>query len=699
MVRQNLHAILENISLGGIALSILLTGISTTFRPNPQLASLGTLTGCAFAVGFKEMNRKQSDQSVLAERDALKLSLHQMELTLKNAQNQLQEGLQQRQDYYEGKLAEMKSKLNSDANLQTKFNEVKFAFDQRASELKNALSELEQLRSNAAMFQGQKDQWKQKFDDIISDHNAECKVLHDQITQLERENLEYKARFDSVGELAKLRADKEASELRESIANLQKVYDQKMGEYKQLAKLYNSLRTEDDAKLAEFQQKFAYLTGEGFKEVEQEFNSELSTRDRMLLAASAKISELEQPHYFDDIGDFTRANRIIKALWENETPVCLDASEIVPYSDNTGFELYLSLRDRRIRGQATIEALNDRGNEFSVICGCIKDLKFEYDRINPHRIKTSMIFRRKAKISTVDEIKSLWIPSEQFNRVYAALKKPVTRVMGATGEGKGIFVNLLLALEANQPNPSVIRLHDPMDGSNEDHWKISKTSSGENEVLNWVHAALAEFDYRLVHKIGSPKVIDIFDEIDILADRDSSINSGFLTASKGMRHCGMRAYIIGQSASVGKKGLEWADMDNFNAVYFGSSIITALDKTPALQTKSEALRKRYDKLKEFCDTQNEELGLDGWNEKRIGLLVTGGKAEFFELPSAESIPCDWSKLPTEITEYEKDSEVVSVNPDCPICSEKLRSKADRWVCDNKNHTKEMGQKSWSKANF
>ncbi|BAU15992.1 hypothetical protein LEP3755_65590 (plasmid) [Leptolyngbya sp. NIES-3755] len=380
---------------------------------------------------------------------------------------------------------------------------------------------------------------------------------------------------------------------------------------------------------------------------------------------SGHLNQLMKPHSFDEIGEFVRPNRLIHALWEGEQPICLDASEIVPYTDGTGFDVFFSLRDRKIRGQATIDALNDRGNEFSVLCGCIKDLKFEYDRVNPHRIKTAMVFRKKPKTTSKDEVASLWIPAQQFDRVYAALRKPTTRIMGALGEGKGIFVNLLLAIEANQPNPAIVRLHDPMDGSEQDYWHIAKTSRGEAETLKAIEAFVAEVDQRVESKIAEPRTIDVFDEIDRIADRKDGkgVNTEILNSTKGMRHIGMKAYVIGQSPSVGKKGMEWADMDNYNAVYFGTAVVTAIEKTPAFSTKKEGLKKRYDKLKEYCDSQNEELGLEGWNEKRLGLLVTGGKAEFFELPDADAIACDWSKLPTKIAQIQAETK-TSLPQEC-----------------------------------
>lgn len=698
ITRDSITQLAETLTLGGIGLSAILTLISTTIRPNPTMATIGTLTGCAIAVGYRESTRKGTDQSVLAERDALKVSVHRLEISLDDARNRLERGIKERQDYYEAKLAELRGKLTSDDNLKTKYEEVRKAFDQRATELKAALAECERLRSESATFEGQKQQWKQKFDSIIAQHNQECEQLHNQIAVIERQNIEYKARFDTVDEVAKLRAEKEASELKDAIAHLQKVFDQKMTEYQQLASLYNAMKDEDEAKLRELHGKFKYLSGEGFQEVDQEFKAELSDRDRMLLAASARIKELEAPQLFDEIGEFVRANRLIKALWESEKPICLDASEIVPYSDGTGFDVYFSLRDRRIRGQATIDALNHQGNEFSVLCGCIKDLKFEYDRVNPHRIKTAMVFRKPARTDSKATIDKLWIPADQFAaKVPKLLKKPMTRIMASTGEGKGIFMNLLLAIEANQSALAFVRLHDPMDGSEEDYWNIPKASKGAKQSLKAAKEFIAEFNRRSENGIAHPRTIDIFEEVDILADQDSSLNKSMLVCSKGMRHNGMKAYLSGQSPSAGKKGLEWADFDNFNCVYFGTAIVTAIDKTPALEMKKEALKKEHEKLKDYCDRQNEELGLEGWNEYRVGLIVTGGKAYFFELPNADSIVCDWSKLTQQSTEATEILEPVKSNFDCPKCDssntkdrsgrKKLANRLTRYyrVCNDCQH--------------
>ena len=663
---------------GFIGSAIVLVG-STVFFNNAIVASISTLSGTLSLYTYVGIERD-------SERDQLKRDLEAKSAAFNSTQSALKEVAESReallkklQPYVadDGTWIDIAAQNRLIESLRSDVADLRQRFQNCASKLATAIAqrdslklEIDRLQGEIATFEGSKSHWVQKFDQMITTHDAEVESLTAQINQLNLENIQFKAQVGNVEEMAQLRAEKELHQLTEALSNLQKTYDQKMSDYVNLVTLYNELNVEYEAKLKDFNEKFAYLTGEGFKEVEEEFKTELTERDRLLLAASVKLEELEAPQVFDEIGEYVRANRLIKALWESEERVCLDASEIVPYADSTGFEVYFNLRDRRSRGQSFIEALNHRGNEFSVVCGTIKDLKFEYDRINPHRIKTALIFRKPAKIDSKTTIDKLWIPAEQFaTKVPKLLKKPMSRVMGSTGEGKGVFVNLLLAVEANQPNPCLTRLHDPMDNSEEDYWNLPKTSKGAAQSTKAVKAFVEEFDRRLENGIAHPRTLDVFDEVDILADRDSNINKLLLNCSKGMRHNGMRACLIGQSPSVGKKGLEWADLDNFNCIYFGTAIITAIDKTPALSSKSEALRKEYQKLKDYCDRQNEELGLEGWNEYRPGLLVTQGRAYFFELPNADSIECDWSKLTQSVEEEPKAAiETKKADFDCPECN-------------------------------
>jgi len=667
---------------------------STTFMNNAKIASLATLAGTVSLYGYVKIEQENNQARLKDELDTALRTLSQLEMALNECKASENNLLSKIKPYIlpDGTMFSVSSQSELIASMRDNIARLGERLQASETSLLGVKGErsslkldLDRLNGQIASLESSKAHWSKEFDQMISENE-----------RLEKENNKFEAQFSSIEEVAKLRANAESRALEDKLKELNQ-------EYTKVATLYNSAVTDLKALNAEYVTEFSELNEAVSKGIPNAFEAVLNSRDQELMRLSGHLSILIQPQYFESIGEFERANRLIKALYESEQSITLDASEIVPYSDQTGFDVYFNLRDRKARGQAFIDALNTRGNEFSILCGCVKDLSFEYDRINPHRIKTAMVFRKASKKEPKSAIDKHWTPSSQFEKIYKLLKKPVTRVMGATGEGKGIFVNLLLALEANQTVPTFTRLHDPVDGSSQDYWQISKTSKGKTETTKAVKSFISEFNDRLESGVSEPKSLDVFDEIDILADSDSSVNKDFLNSSKGMRHCGMRAYLIGQSPSVGKKGFEWADMDNFNAVYFGSAIITAIDKTPALNSDSVNLRKAFDKLKSFCDLQNEEGEFEEGNLYRVGLLVTSGKATFFELPSADSIVCDWSKL-TQECEAKQEAVVASSvsktpNPECPICGEKMRSASSNWLCQNRNHTKEMGKKTYLKSDF
>ena len=661
---------------------------ATTLFNNSKLASVSTLSGTLSLYAYIRVEKENTQSRLQEELEISQATLNQVEASLKETSHQNQAIRCKIQPYIQpdGSLLNVEAQESLVAALRAYLERAEERLYSCTDQLEAATEERESLKLEADRLKGQiislegvKAQWAQKFDHMILANAQEVDALNAKVNELHLENMQFKAQFSNADEVARLRAKQEFYQTQEKLEALKTEYGEVFKKYSDVATLYNSLRSEHLALNDEYVKEFTELNEAVSKGLPTAFQSVIDARDQELMRLSGHLNVLLQPQLFEAIGEYDRANRLITALWEGDSKICLDASEIVPYSDQTGFDVYFNLRDRKSRGQAFIDGLNHQGNEFSVLCGCIKDLKSEYDRINPHRIKTAMVFRKASKTESKTTIDKLWISATQFEKVYKLLKKPVTRISGSTGEGKGIFANLLLAIEANQPSPSFTRLHDPMDGSSEDYWQIPKASKSTSETKKAVKTFVSEFKHRLENGISEPKTLDVFDEIDIVADSDSSINKDFLSCSKGMRHNGMRAYLIGQSPSVGKKSWEWADMDNFNAVYFGTAIITAIDKTPALSSQSDGLKKGYEKLRAFCDQQNEELGLEGGNQYRLGLLVTGGKPTFFELPNADSIVCDWSKLtqesPASESAFEAQPESGQLNSECPECqSTNLRNK-------------------------
>lgn len=663
------------------------------------IAGLGTGTAALAGVTVRELSRKDNlqDMSERLERtktavelatrlEAERTSLRQQIGSLQANLAQLQSALAEKTQAYTIESAERQKLQSVHAELielQQKYKAVDAEFAQEAidhellkQEHQKLVQDLQTIRTKIEQLTGQNEVL------MLANHKLEAE----------------KANFEKI---AKLEANAEVAKLKEKLDEWVKGFDSLEGHFNRAKEQYHALMTENQKQRDYYVAEFTELQEAAAKDIPQLMEDVLDERDQRILALMKErdelSAELAKPRKFDAIGEYTRADVLIDELLKLKDPLVVDAMEI-DHSERHQFKAYYWLRNHP-GGTLVAKALNELSEALMIPCRCLKPVQFECDPLNPHRISALFVHHKKARAEKASDLD--WIPAEQFNRIHALLKKTTTRVMGAQGEGKGTFVNLLLAIEANQLAPAIIRLHDPMDGSAEDHWKVEKTSRGEDETTEAFKGFVQEVDERIEHKRSTPSTIDIFDEFDRIAARSDSktADADLLNCTKGMRHIGMRAIALGQSPSVAKKKQEWADFDNYNAVYFGAAIKTCLDKNPTLELKKEQLIKRYQKLKDYCDGYNEEYGLEGWNEKRIGLLVVQGKAEFFELPRPDSIPCDWSKLPTSITQIQSETKVNLSNPDCPICGQKLRSNKDRWQCDNKNHTKEMGQKSWLKTNF
>ena len=662
---NNPKELIQPIAFAGFMGSAIALLISTTFFNDAKVASLATLSGTVSLYAYTKKEKADNETRLQSDLETASNTVVTLERELNQCKDSESALLGKINPYLmpDGTLLNVEAQNTLIASLRADLDRLQGLKTERDS----MSLKVESLTQQSNTLQATNRQWSSDIDRVNTENEA-----------LERENNLFKAKFESVDELAKLRADAECSRLHIEIEKLTKHRDKLTGEVIDLAsecdrrKIYIEEFEENSRKnFAALSQEFKSLNEAATVGIPETIKEVLNERDRELMRASGLIDQLSQPLLFHSIGEFERANKLIQALYEGKPSITLDRGQIVPYDDKTGFDVYLQLRNGQAVGDAFIEPLNELGNDLAVKCCCIKDLKFEVDRVNPHRIKTAMIFRKAQKVEPKSALSKDWIQADQFERVYKLLKKPMTRVMGSTGEGKGIFVNLLLAIEANQPVPTFTRLHDPMDGSSEDYWQIPKISKGKTESLIAVKIFADEFENRLENSISEPKTLDVFDEVDIVADTtpkpDPSVNSRFLTCAKGMRHNGMKGVLIGQSPSVAKKGMEWADMDNFNAVYFGAAIKTALDKTPSLEDDSEKLKKIYKRLKEFCHQENEEYGLEDSNLYRVGLLVTGGKATFFELPSADSIACDWSKLSQKPEFLEATLESKSEAPTCSEC--------------------------------
>lgn len=256
--------------------------------------------------------------------------------------------------------------------------------------------------------------------------------------------------------------------------------------------------------------------------------------------------------------------------------------------------------------------------------------------VREHDLTPSIIvgLRREPGVKE-DEIQRLLTPVGKLAKIVLREleQKPTIRIMGSTGEGKGICAKYLLSVLSSY-SQCYIRIHDPQHGSPEDHWDIPKVSKNGAEVKQALKSIVVQMSEREVSKNCLPITVDVLDEIDTqLTNEEKSEFQGIISR---IRHLGMRVILIGQNPKVAKVKFEWSDMDQMTGFYQKSAALTAIEKHPGLKLKKDMLTKQYHQLAEAYEIKNQDL--DTHKQYYFGLCVMPNKKPiWYELPVADEV--------------------------------------------------------------
>lgn len=217
--------------------------------------------------------------------------------------------------------------------------------------------------------------------------------------------------------------------------------------------------------------------------------------------------------------------------------------------------------------------------------------------------------------------------------------KPTLRVMGATGDGKGIALKNYLEYLVKQSGWE-IWLSDPVDGSTEDYWDCPKIATDASSAAKAYKKFLSLHDIREKDKIDGftdLKVVGIFDEFD--RNHSKEQHEEALRVMASIRHTRLRQVLVGQCAEVGKNGWTWGDMSNCSLLALEKSIgILKKHLKPDLGWTSaqfKKLEKDYNQFMKWRDEQNaENPDIPYENRTRLGLLIIGDSYQFLEVPIA-----------------------------------------------------------------
>jgi len=445
-------------------------------------------------------------------------------------------------------------------------------------------------------------------------------------------------------------------------------------------------RTAKDELLAHCKQ----MNDQAFPAIKDAYETDWKANDDLVQTAINQLqtenARLNEPRLFrgltsiDGIG-----NQIISHFWQHQ--IILDAVESI--ASTKGFKLRFSLSRNSDYTKLTEEEFDKRVCEPGLMGLSHDKLNFDLDCRNfvlSVQITTSI--PKESKKSNSEDVKELsevavkfpYIKSAtEFNKVAKILlfdnKVPSLRINGGSGTGKSSVCRLLLE-EGLKEKAFKIRLHDPQDGSSEDRWAVSKVSKTVKE------AALSILELRdSVENKTDPisPVLDVFDEIDGMCRSDSEVKAAYLTISTQVRHLENQSLIvIGQSPSVSRNGLQWADMDSVGCVYLADSAIQAIEHSPKLKGRNKKLVEQYNELLDESAKSEEN---DSNNFFRFALVVLPGKPPFWlELP----------KFKNGIEGYSNTTKTANIAPNiaqntvlsCPHCAHTKHTKngSNRLLC-------------------
>ncbi len=311
-------------------------------------------------------------------------------------------------------------------------------------------------------------------------------------------------------------------------------------------------------------------------------------------------------------------------------------------SDFRGYEATLEFITDRTGRLVLASELNEHSERLQGFTHVLNNPEFKLDAETG--LMTLLVrWANKPATNNTDQAKRLLSPlADVVKKLIDGLShKPTTRIMGATGEGKGVMARYLLS-NILTANPWYCRLHDPQDGSSEDHWNIPKVSRSGNELKEALKDIESQLTRREATKNWEVTTLDILDEIDTHLDKKDK-KEAFIDLISRIRHCGMKLILIGQNPKVGRAGFEWSDMQQMNCIYMGASALDAIEANPQLKPRKDKLTKDYIALSEHYESANE--GLDDAEKYLFGLVVIPGKTPLWvELPRPDSIKIECNPL-------------------------------------------------------
>ena len=583
----------------GLGIFLLATGL---LKPTIKLVALSSLGIIPVSIIVSENIHRQAN-----------LQVRELEKTLSEARTELKQ-LETVQDD-NGRLSQSLTNLKTELSMvQNSLSSVKTENCNLKESLQFAQAQLAVSESQSAKLSSQLVEYEESYSNELE---SELQQKVQEYTTKDREAL--KAKYRAILEEGEA-IYQEAMEIGEKY----KAWAHEVAKRHQDRKAYiMGLTGEFNKRIGEAQEAWEVERGHLITQVEA-LNEKVARLQQQL------AGDLTEPEYgqFGYAIEGKIANDIARWCWDN-------------------LQIPLAIKDFQKRSDGVVD-VGYGYSQSTPVEALIRDLQRYsenitralglYKIVNVRKLEIAdllvLSFRREPAIKQ-DELKRLLTPVDKLATqvIREMSRKGTVRIMGATGDGKGVCARYLLSRIVTTLS-WYIRLHDPQHGSDQDYWGIPKVSKSGKELKQALSMITAQMKDREVTKIHSPVTLDILDEIDTQLEKEDK--SQFLDLVSRIRHLGMKLVLIGQNPKVSRAGFQWSDMAQMIAFYQGGSALDAIKNNPALELKRDILLKQYNEISGVFEGKNEWL--DDNKKHYFGLCVIPGKnPQWYELPVADDI--------------------------------------------------------------
>jgi predicted RNA-binding Zn-ribbon protein involved in translation (DUF1610 family) len=264
-------------------------------------------------------------------------------------------------------------------------------------------------------------------------------------------------------------------------------------------------------------------------------------------------------------------------------------------------------------------------------------------------------FHKKPK-ADVKDIERLWIPAAKFEQTVKGWSR--VRLTGGSESGKSPTAeNLAVAILKNRPG--VPKLYNPQYDSVKNYWTLPVEGTSHTDSEKGIASLAKQVDARANGEESKTSFeLSIFDEVDSTMShtkgKKAVIGGNVNFIIKQASHQNLGAIFIGQNANVSEyPGMDRSDWNSAVNIHIGANAYDAITNSNRFTSDEvNKLKQTADKITEFCNDKNTELGLEKTDPQayRFALVVEPNKKPYFiELPAFGTYTFDQLQQPQHVT--------------------------------------------------